>query len=617
MYHKMINTYKLLLIYYNLLLIYYKFSVFQLALFSFSWYNNKDISYNSLLLGLKGIYMSPEIKFFITVFTLIFIILILSIILIIKSVKEKKKLERLARIRTNHLNKKLQELETALESAKSVSKSKSIFNVNMSNELLTPLNSIMMFSEMAIDSDIPQRSKDYINNIRSNAERLLQIINDIMDVSNIESGKMSLKKIPFDLHELFASCRTLVMPKAVEKGILLHFYAEPSVGKKPVGDPVRLRQIFVNLLSNAVKFTNTGMVKLVSDIISIDDKSITIHFEIKDSGVGMTPEQITAIFDPFSQLETVITQKYEGMGLSLQITKSIIEMMGGSLFVDSTPGIGSKFSFDLTFDTIDVSMEEIYQNRISPKNVEKPIFEGEVLICEDNFMKQEVIREHLKKVGLKTVVAENGLIGVDLIRRRVQSGEKLFDLIFMDMHMPVMDGLEAAAEIVKLGVKIPIVALTANIMLDDIEKIYKVHGITDSVGKPFTAQELWRCLLKHLTPVKKSEFADDMRNEVNPESDIEFQESLEKYFVKINNNKYEEIDKFLTEGDIKMAHRLVHSLAGNAGQVGKHRLQSVAAAIEHQLADGTNTVTPEQMASLKSELDAVLAEFMPLLNKDN
>jgi signal transduction histidine kinase/DNA-binding response OmpR family regulator len=563
--------------------------------------------------------MSPEIKFFniITVFVLIFVVLILFIIIIIKSAKEKKKLEKLVRIRTNNLNKNLQELEAAFKSSETVSKSKSIFHVNMSNELLTPLNNIIMFLEMTMDSDIPQKIKDYLSNIRSNAERLLQIINDIMDISNIEAGKMSLKKIPFDLHELFANCRTLVMPKAVEKGILLHFYAEPSVGKKPVGDPVRLRQIFVNLLSNAVKFTNTGMVKLVSDIISIDDKSITIHFEIKDSGIGMTPEQVALIFDPFSQTEIVITHKYDGTGLSLRITKSIIEMMGGSLFVDSTPGIGSKFSFDLTFDTIDVSMEDIFQNRISPKEVERPVFEGEILICEDNFMKQEVIREHLTRVGLKTVIAENGLIGVELIRRRLQSGEKLFDLIFMDMHMPVMDGLEAAAEIVKLGVNIPIVALTANIMLDDIEKIYKVHGIADSVGKPFTSQELWRCLLKHLTPVKKPGFPHDIRNEINLESDIEFQESLEKYFVKININKYEEISKFLEEGDIKMAHRLVHSLTGNAGQVGKHRLQSAAAAVEHQLTDGTNTVTPDQMAELKIELDAVLAEFMPLLSKDN
>jgi signal transduction histidine kinase/CheY-like chemotaxis protein len=551
-----------------------------------------------------------------SVLLLLFIVIALLIILFLRRANEKKKLEKLVQIRTDELNKHLRELEAALEASKAVSKSKSAFHANISNEIRAPLDSIIGFSDLALDDDLPQKIKYYLTNIRANADWLLQIANDILDISKIESGELSLKKIPFDMHELFASCRTLVMPKAVDKGILLHFYAEPSVGKKPVGDPVRLRQIFVNLLSNAVKFTNAGMVKLVSDIIRIDDKSITIHFEIKDSGVGMIAEQIAVIFEPFSQVETVMSRKYGGTGLSLPITKSLIEMMGGKLSVDSTPGVGSRFSFDLTFDTIDVSMEEMFQSRIFPKEVEKPVFEGEVLICEDDFMRQEVIREHLTRVGLKTVITENGLIGVEMVKSRIRKSEKLFDLIFMDMNMPVMDGLEAAIEIIKLNTKIPIVALTANIMTEDMET-YKAHGIADCVGKPFTSQELWRCLLKYLTPVKISEPQREILKKMEPESDMEFQKSLEKYFVKTNINKYEEICKFMEEGDIKLACRLVHTLKGNAGQIGKNSLQSIAASVEHQLADGTNKVSKEQMETLKNELDAVITEFMPLLNEDN
>jgi len=552
----------------------------------------------------------------ISVLVLLVIVIALLIILLLRRANEKKKLEKLVQVRTDELNKRMQELETELEAAKAVSKSKSAFHANMSNEIRTPLDSIIGFSDLALDDEISSKTKDYLTNIRVNADWLLQITNDIMDISKIESGELSLKKIPFDMHELFASCRTLVMPKAVDKGILLHFYAEPSVGKKPVGDPVRLRQIFVNLLSNAVKFTNTGMVKLVSDIIRIDDKSITIHFEIKDSGVGMTAEQIAVIFEPFSKMETEIANKYGGTGLSLPITKSIIEMMGGKLSVDSTPGVGSRFSFDLTFDTIDVSMEEMFQSRIFPKELERPIFNGEVLICEDNFMKQEVIREHLTRVGLKTVIVENGLIGVEMVKSRIRKGEKLFDLIFMDMNMPVMDGLEAAVEIIKLNDKIPIVALTANIMTEDMDT-YKAHGIADCVGKPFTSQELWRCLLKYLTPVKQSDLQKEMIKKEDAAPDIEFQKSLEKYFIKANINKYEEINKLLESGDIKLACKLVHTLKGNAGQIGKNRLQSAAASVEHQLADGINTASSEQMATLKSELDAVITEFLPLLNEDN
>jgi len=540
----------------------------------------------------------------ICVLVLSLIIIALLIILFLRRANEKKKLEKLVHFQTKELEKRLQETTTELEFTKSESRYKSAFYINISNEIMTILNSIVGFLVTALDGNTSQKTSDSLSNIRINTERLMQIVNDIMDISKIESGEMSLKKNPFDMHELFAGCRTLVMPKAVEKGLLLHFYAEPSVGKKPVGDIARLRQVFVNLLFNAVKYTNTGMVKLVSDILSIDDKSITIHFEVKDSGVGMSPEQIANVFKPFSLVEK--SYKNGSTGLSLPITKSIIEMMGGTLSVDSTPGIGSRFSFDLTFDTIDVSMDEMLQERVSFKDVDKPLFDGDVLICEDNFMKQEVIREHLTSVGLRTEVAENGLIGIEMVKNRLNKGERLYDLIFMDMHMPVMDGLEAAVEIVKMGIKIPIVALTANIMVDDLD-MYKTHGIVDCVSKPFTSQELWRCLLKHITPINKS----DSHNE----TDTEIQESLEKYFVKTNINKYDEICKCMEEGDIKQAHRLVYTLKGNAGQVGKNRLQSAAAAVEHQLADGTNTVTPDQMAVLKNELDSALTEFQSLIDE--
>ena len=560
--------------------------------------------------------MRPEIIYYsffnlICVLVLSLIVIALLIIIFVRRANEKKKLEEMVELQTEELSRRLQEATSELETIKSTSKAKSVFYINISNEIMKLLNSNIGFLVTALDGNASQRTSDSLSNIRINTERLMQVINDIMDISKIESGEMSLKKNPFDMHELFAGCRTLVMPKAVEKGLLLHFYAEPSVGKKPVGDITRLRQVFVNLLFNAVKYTNTGMVKLVSDILSIDDKSITIHFEVKDSGVGMTPEQIANVFKPFSLVEK--SYKNGATGLSLPITKSIIEMMGGTLSVDSTPGIGSRFSFDLTFDTIDVTVNEILLERVSYKDIEKPLFEGDVLICEDNFMKQEVIREHLASVGLRTEVAENGLIGIEMVKNRLNRGEKLYDLIFMDMHMPVMDGLEAAVEIVKMDIKIPIIALTANIMVDDLD-MYKSHGIIDCVSKPFTSQELWHCLLKHITPINKSESHKDL---IAQETDTEIQESLEKYFVKTNINKYDEICKCMEAGDIKQAHRLVYTLKGNAGQVGKNRLQSAAGTVEHQLADGTNSVTIEQMNTLKNELDAALKEFQSLIEKNN
>jgi CheY-like chemotaxis protein len=326
----------------------------------------------------------------------------------------------------------------------------------------------------------------------------------------------------------------------------------------------------------------------------------------------MTGEQIKKVFDPFIQAETGITRKYGGTGLGLAITKNIIEMMGGTLTVESTPGVGSKFSFDLSFDTIDVNDDEMFDNKIVLNELEKPIFNGEILLCEDNTMNQQVICEHLARVGLKTTVAENGKIGYEMVQRRKESGEKQFDLVFMDMHMPVMDGLEASSKIMELKTGVPVVAMTANIMANDRE-IYKMNGMHDCVGKPFTSQELWRCLMKYFTPVS----SDLTHRNVQVEADAEFMRSIQLHFVKNNQNKYREITGALESGDIMLAHRLAHSLKSNAGQIGRIILQKAAAEVENQLKEGKNKVSDSQLITLDNELNVVLSELAPLLAEES
>jgi len=550
--------------------------------------------------------------------TALFLGLLFMFIMLIRHRNQGLKLETLVKKRTEELHISQFDLQTTLEKARAASFAKSAFLANMSHEIRTPMNSIVGFSELALDGELTPKTQDYLKKILSNAEWLLQIINDILDISKIESGKMELERIPFDIHELFSSCRSLVIPKAVEKGIMLHFYAEPSIGRKPVGDPTRLRQVFVNLLSNAIKFANTGMVKLLSEIVDTDENSITMHFEIKDSGIGMTPEQIERIFDPFTQAETGTTRKYGGTGLGLAITKNIVEQMGGKLSVESTPGVGSKFSFDLTLETINITEEEKRIKKIGYEKIEKPFFDGEILLCEDNVMNQQVICEHLARIGLKTVVAENGKVGVEIVTARKKNNEKQFDLIFMDIHMPLMDGLDAAEKIIDLGVETPIIAMTANIMSDDME-VYKRSGMKDCVGKPFTSYELWQCLLKYLKTVNTDDTTrpgednllttDSQHEDDTLETDMEFQVSLLKLFVKNNANKYREINEALRTGDIKFAYILVHTLKSNAGQIGLMSLQKAAAKVENHLKDSKNLVEPRELALLGAELNDALVEL--------
>jgi len=519
-----------------------------------------------------------------------------------------------SRVYCNYVNDETQvksfedQLRIAAQKAHEASVAKSVFLANMSHEIRTPMNSIMGFSELALDDVIPERTREYLDKILDNTKGLLQIINDILDISKVESGKMEIENIPFDFHELFTNCKTIIMPKAAEKGISLYFYVDPIAGKMPLGDPTKLRQVFVNLIANAVKFTNAGTVKILAEVQDRTDDTATIYFEVKDSGIGIMEEQMEFIFEPFVQGESGTTRQYGGSGLGLTITKNIIDLMGGKLSVDSKVGIGSKFYFTLTFNTIDISGDKLYEQKMILSDFEKPTFEGEVLLCEDNAMNQQVICEHLERVGLKTVVAWNGRIGFDLVKMRKLGGEKQFDLIFMDMHMPVMDGLEATEKILELNTGIPIVAMTANIMADATET-YKLTGLHDCVGKPFTSQELWRCLLKFLTPI-------DREPKRTLETEEEFQRSLQSLFVRSNQMIYEDIIKAVKDDDVKLAHRLTHSLKSNAAQIGKTELQKAAIEVETVFKKGDINVTDEQLTALKNELDAVLAELAPVLQDE-
>jgi len=500
------------------------------------------------------------------------------------------------------------ELSQKKEHAEETSRIKSVFLASMSHEIRTPMNGIIGFSELALDDDVSPKTKSYLTKIKTSAESLLMIINDILDVSKIEAGKMELEKIPFNVNEVFRLCRTIAAPKANEKGLTLFCYAEPSVDRLLLGDPTRLRQILLNLLSNAIKFTNTGMIKIMSELIEKTDDTVTMHFEVKDSGIGMTEDQLSRIFQPFIQADGSMTRKYGGTGLGLTITKNFVELMGGELKVESSFGFGSKFSFDLKFDTVPV--DSVYSHMITTvSSNEKPVFDHEVLVCEDNAMNQIVICGHLSKIGIRTVVAGNGRIGVNFIQERIDNREKPFDLIFMDVHMPEMDGLEATKEIIEKGCSTPIIALTANIMANDRETYLDI-GMSDCLSKPFSAHDLWSCLLKFLKPVGML----SVKNEIDDIKEDDQNMEIMTAFVKSNQTTIKDIKDAINAGDEKTAHRLAHTLKSVAGIVGMTKLTEAAQIVENSLSSGKVDSIMEQIDVLENVLNAALAELTILID---
>jgi signal transduction histidine kinase len=478
----------------------------------------------------------------------------------------------------------------------------------MSHEIRTPMNSIMGFAELAQDRGTePRQMREDLSKISESTKWLLRIVNDILDISKIESGKMELEHAPFELQEVISRCQSVILPGITDKGLELIVYAEALNGKKIYSDSVRLYQALMNLLSNALKFTETGAINLSATVRDAADNKASIYFEVRDTGIGMTPAQVKKIFDPFIQADSSTTRNYGGTGLGLAITKNIVELMGGELTVNSAPGKGSTFSFEVVFETVDASDDAPASGKT--EIIEKPLFNGEILICDDNHMNRQVICEHLANVGIKAVTAENGKEGVEKFTKRAQSGEKLYDLVFMDIFMPIMDGLEAATLITEINTGVPIVAMTANVMAGEKER-YKAKGMPDCLGKPFTSQELWRVLLKYLTPVGSSV----VDEHTHAKSNEELRNKLRVNFVKNNQNVFENIMEAIANNDITLAHRLAHTLKGNAGQIGETALQNAAAVIEKQLTSGLATISGDSMDILKTEFTAVMEVLKPFLD---
>lgn len=497
--------------------------------------------------------------------------------------------------------------------SKEVADMKEQFLANMSHEIRTPMNAILGFTALLRRTVLSSDQRQYVQNIHSAGENLLVLVNDILDLSKIEAGMMSLEETRFSLHSLLSSVSAMFSEKVKDKGLQLNVDIAPDVPDILSGDAVRLTQVLVNLLSNAVKFTEEGKIDVKINLLKQTDDDVRIRISICDTGIGIPAEKQKTIFERFHQADAETTRRFGGTGLGLAIVKQLITLQKGTIQLHSKPGNGSEFIVELSYGVPDIN--QLYEAALSAQEEAVPLQKITVLIAEDNAMNQQLISHLMRSWGIDYLLVNNGREAVDELRKRPYS------LVLMDIQMPDMDGYVATQVIrSELGLSIPIIAMTAHAMAGEKEKCLQL-GMNDYVSKPIKETQLYNIIGQHAQEVSHELATDLSLTHIRLEylqnlsgGDREFERQLLEQFVEQTATELLQLRTAIDRSDFDNIRRTAHSLKSTIGYVGlSDVLGETLNRIEHNAATQVVNGTRLDFEQVKSKCEAAVQEVKQVL----